>query len=61
MRSDSNPLHLLLEIQTKKYLYDSLAVSLVEPLSFAPTAQLGWPGITFGAPQGNMHSSYCLL
>ncbi len=38
-----------------------LAMFLTEPLSCAPTAELGWPEITFGDALGNLRSAYCLL
>jgi hypothetical protein len=50
-----------LEFKLEASLCERLAVILLDPLSTAPTAQLGWPEITFGDPQGTSRSSYCLL
>ncbi len=45
----------------KRTLCVRLAVCLTEPLSCAPTAELGWPEIIFGAPLGSLCAAYCLL
>lgn len=51
----------LSSFKLKRTLCVRLYMSLTEPLSCAPTAELGWPEIMFDAPLGSLRSAYCLL